>query len=413
MPIVPILKKEVDTTIRPDGVSPRQVSAPQPHLAAGDGFALRQNFAQAVRGEVAKKGTVSEKFLDDFAATHFDGQREQAPAVWDYAVLRQAARQENTLWQRQHQAQQTQQEAAWIEQVGVLSPDVSTLNTYLKLQIPSYTAHLKQIGTDPAQAVREGEKLHAQTVEKHILHSLSSGDWQTAQQVFRAQGASLPQPVQQHCVEKIRGAFARCEAQRLWQAARVDGTEEPARTQETALATIQEPDENLHVQIKEEIVRLAQTEEQQQLARQAVAFTRLAQADIASVQQILDTQTALNDEQLHLARKAASQIQQPATQRQQEWFVKNYFNADSLPPAQAFDKGLCGARDYFRLQAARLRGPGGQDEKWLCRGISAWMERQGFSAEDITRATYTVLTGAADSEGQRGVWKNIKTLLTC
>ena len=44
-------------------------------------FQLRQQLAEAVRAETAKKGTVTTHFLDQFAATHLSSQDENDAAV--------------------------------------------------------------------------------------------------------------------------------------------------------------------------------------------------------------------------------------------------------------------------------------------------------------------------------------------
>ena len=417
MPIVPTYKHE-ETQQDTSSVS----SATNTPAIQDEGkeypsdFSVRMELAGAVREETARRGSVSTSFLDHFAMTHFDTDKKDSPALCDYAVLRRAAQQESAQEKQQEQRKQLQQEATWVSQVGALSPDAPALDAYLKIQIPAYISRLEQAGLPTEQAQSSAENLRAETIEKNILRSLATEDWQTSQQVFQAQRTFLNEQSQQHLSEKIRHAFARHEAQRLWQQAQLQSRQVNTSAKELAFSFINEPDDDLRSFVQQEIVRLDQADKRQKAANQAEVFARLAQNDDVLAQQLLDAQTVLDEAQICQARQAVARLQEPASERQQEWFVEHYFKAGTVAPEQAFDKRLCVARDYLYLQAARLREQSGQDaaeEKWLCRGIAVWMKRQGFDAKDITQSTYAVLTGAADTEGRAAVWQKMKTLLTC
>lgn len=417
MPIVPTYKHEENQRDTSSVSSVTNTAAIQDEgKEYPSDFSVRMELAGAVREETARQGSVSTSFLDHFAMTHFDTKGEDSPVLCDYAVLRRAAQQESIQEKRQEQREQLQQEATWVSQVGALSPDASALDAYLKIQIPAYISRLEQAGLSPEQAQASAKNLRAETIEKNILRSLATEDWQTSQQVFQAQRSFLHEQSQQRLSEKIRHTFARSEAQRLWQQAQLQSRQVNTPAKELAFSFINEPDDDLRSFVQQEIVRLEQADKQQKAAKQAEVFTRLAQNDTALAQQLLDVQTVLEEADVHQARQAVARLHEPASERQQEWFVEHYFKASALNPEQAFEKGLCGARDYFHLQAARLREQSGQDtaeEKWLCRGIAVWMKRQGFDAKDITQSTYAVLTGAADTKGRAAVWQKMKTLLTC
>lgn len=415
MPIVPIYRPEENQRIsnfRSPALNKGDIQSP----AKTSDFAVRMELAKAVREETVQKGNVSESFLDRFAVTHLDAQDKDSLVVHDYTALRRAAEKESVFAKKQSENEQLQQESTWIAQVGELSADAQALDAYLKIQIPAYALQMEKSGFSLEQAQSLAENLRIISIERNMLRSLSVGDWQAAQEVFQLQKDSLPENMQHHFSEKIRHAFTRFEAQRLWQQAKTQGLPQGRSAQEVALSLLKEPDENLKNDIQQEIVRLDQTEQRQTAAKQAAIFAQLSQADDVRSQQLLDTQTVLDEEEIHQARQAMQQIQGVASEQQQQWLVQHYFEKDSLTPQEAFHKGLCTARDYFCLQASYLRQKSGQDlseGKWLCRGMSVWMERQGFDAKDTTRAIYTVLTGAADTEGRMGVWKKIKTLLTC
>lgn len=415
MPIVPTDQEQ--QKILPTEVLPQQknVNTSVPAKIPVPDPSARMELAKAVRGEVSKKGYVTDTFLDHFALTHLDPAQD-SPAGWDYAALRHTAQQEEKNRRKEMQTQSLQQEAAWMTQVGELTADAPSLQAYLKLQIPAYKDRMKAAGIPVEQVEIVAKNLQRNMIEKNILRSLSNGDWATAQQVFNQQKASFPEGVQQNYSEKIRNTFARFEARQIWQRAReeADSTQQDAKA--LARLLINEPDEDLHQSVLQEITRLAEQHQKRQAADKAAVFTQLARADESTLDQLLDVQTSLAPEDVMLARQAAAQAQQPATPRQKEWFMEHYFNAESAHPAQAFSQGLCAARDYFRLQAVSHRKQSGDElsgDQWLYRGIKSWMEQQGFSAQEVNGAAYDVFTGADDNEGRLKIWKEIKTLLTC
>ena len=415
MPIVPTYQEKQKNLPTPTNSLRIDESAQPTTQRPNQEVSDRMKLADAVRSEVANKGYVSDSFLDHFAFTHLNTEQDN-PAVWDYAALRRVALQEETHQRQQAQTQALQREATWMMQVGQLATDAASLQAYLKLQIPAYQTRMQEMGIPAKQAQITAENLQAKMVEKNILCSISNGDWVTAQEVFNQQKDIFSESVRQNYSEKIRSVFARFEAQNLWKQAQNKSVSKGTDAQTVALSLITEPDEELRQAIKREIILLADMQKKHQMARKAEVFTQLSQADGASVQQLLDRQTALESDDMPLVRQAASHIQTPPTERQKEWFVQHYFQADSAKPEQAFVQGLCSARDYFRLQASSQRRKSGEDlsdEQWLYRGLKSWMEQQGFSAKDINRAAYDVLSGAADHEGRVKIWKKIKTLLTC
>ncbi|MBR4682834.1 MAG: hypothetical protein IKP06_06000 [Elusimicrobiaceae bacterium] len=383
------------------------MSAPDP--------ADRMELAEAVRREVSKKGYVTDEFLDRFALAHLDPAQD-SPTGWDYAALRHTARQEEVNRRKEMQTQSLQQEAVWMTQVGESVADAPSLQAYLKLQIPAYKDRMKAAGIPVEQAETVAKNLQRDMIEKNILRSLSNDDWNTAQQVFSQQKEVFPEGVQQDYSEKIRSTFARFEARRIWQRAQEEAASGQQDAKTVALLLINEPDEDLHQSVQQEITRLADLHNKKQAADKAVLFAQLARADESTLDQLLNMQTSLSPEDVRLARQVILKAQQPATPRQKEWFIEHYFNAEAAHPARAFSQGLCGARDYFRLQALSHRKQSGDElsgDQWLYRGIKSWMEQQGFSAKEINTAAYDVFTGADDKDGRIKIWKKIKTLLTC
>ena len=99
MPIVPFEQQKQNTESDiSHPLMPNDTHAPENH----SGGSARMELAQAVRKEVSEKGYLTNEFLDNFAATHFDLQQQKdSPALWDYATLRQATQQEQK--QAQHE----------------------------------------------------------------------------------------------------------------------------------------------------------------------------------------------------------------------------------------------------------------------------------------------------------------------
>jgi len=374
----------------------------------------RQELEKSVVREFSQKGRITTEFLDKFATSHLDKEHADTPLAWDYAALRQTAQREES--RRAQEAQQTQlaRESAWTVKVGAALPDNASLQAYLDVQLPVHQAQLEKSGMTSQEAAGQIRHLRAQTVENHILRSLAANDWQTAQDVLTAQAGQLDAPVMARCAKQVRHSFAKQQAQALWQESFVQTGFEPQAAQAQALEKLQEPDEELKEDIRREIVNLsAQTVHQQALA-QAGLFEQLAQANPEQKNQLLATQTLLNGHALDTVYQAAQQPEQPATAKQQAWFVKNYLN----PPAdleQSFHDGLCAAKDYFRLKAVQQKSIGGQTpqtQQWLCRAIDTWMHKQGFSSQDIMQASYAVLGGSSEDE-QIKIWQQIKNILTC
>ena len=374
----------------------------------------RQQFARAVRQEVSQKGRVSVDFLDNWAVSHLGEAASNTPAAWDYALLRRSAQQEQTRQARQTAANRLAQEGNWVCQVGELAPDNASLQTYLSLQLPAYRATMEQHGLTPQQAQHVTTKLRTQTIEQHITRSLSLGDWKTAQRVLQAQGEHLPQPTKERFAQQVCESFTQDRASQLWQHAWEEsgGVLEAAREQ--ALASVEEPDEDLRAAIQVHIQGLAKAQQKELSKQQADLWDDLAQADEGELSRLLGTQQVLDGAALVQAQRAAAKSHQSATGQQRAWFVKNYFN----PKAdidKAFEKDFCAPRDYFRLRANQKRREAGQasnSEVWLCRNIRAWMQKQKLGEQDITQATYDVLSGARDEAGQVKIWQRIKTLLT-
>ena len=396
---------------------PLPAAAEQRPVATGQtAEQMRSQLAQAVRQQVAKTGTVSTDFLDHFAASHLDPSAADSPAAWDYVALRRTAVMEQ---QQQHLRQQQDQltrEAAWMQQVGVMTPDPATLETYLEGQLPVYQARMEQNGMDKKQAAQAVQQLRAQTVEQHISRSLENGDWQAAQQVFHAQGACLPEFVRQRCARQVRESFAQSQAQTVWQQAWEASSQNIEIAQQQALAHVQEPDEELRQDMVAQINQLAVQQRRQTDAQQGQLFARLAGAgNVEQQRRMLASQTILDEEQFAAAQQALAQKNAPATPAQQNWFVSHCFQADT-DAEKALAKGWCTGRDYFHLKAlqkSRQSETDFQPQRWLCRGIETWMNKQGFEKEDITRASYAVLCGANDDAGRIALWQQIKTLLTC
>lgn len=377
---------------------------------------VRHTLAQEVQQQVSKTGTVSSDFLDRFAGSHLDKSAVDTPVSWDYVALRDTAKREEEKQQHQQQLAQLDQEAAWTKQVGVLTADNAALETYLALQLPVYQAHLQQGGISEEQAAQAGKQLRAQTVSQHISRSLAGGNWQTAQQVLHAQGACLSDEVRQRCAQQVHQQAVHDTASRLWQRAWQESDANIALARQQAASYLQDIDENLRQPIAEEINCLSVQQQRQVAAAQANVFAQLAYADTVQTQrQFLTSQTVLDASQVASAERAMQQPDQPATPAQQHWFVNHYFQEDA-DADKALAKGWCNARDYFRLksaQQARRSGDNFPAEQWLCCGIQTWMNKHGFSTQDITRVSYAVLCGAPDNEGRLARWQQIKTLLNC
>ena len=373
---------------------------------------LRQQLAEAAREETAKKGTVTPHFLDQFAATHLAGQDENEAAVFDYEALRHAAQAEEKQNHVARQQDLLRWEGNWIGQVGQLAPDHASLQTYISQQLPPYKNRLEQAGFTPQQAEQAVKEVRAQTVEKHLLRSLANGDWKTAGQVLRGQADALPAHKRERLAWQARQCFAQNQAEYLWQDALQKSPDLPYQQ---AVSNLQESDEELREEIGQALAQFNQVYHRQIAAEQARLFGKLAKAPTSQAYQLLTTQRVLPAEELSRARRALSQADKETSPAQQGWFMKNYFK-DTLNADDAFDKGLCSARDYFRLKTVQQRRQSGQElrqEKWLCRGIETWMKKQGFGEKDIAQVSYEVLSGETENEARVALWKQIKTLLTC
>lgn len=373
---------------------------------------LRQKLADAVKEETMKEGGVSSSFLDKFAATHLSAQDENSPAVWDYDALRYAAQAEEEQALTQARQAQLKWEGNWISQVGMLTPDYASLKTYLIDQLQSYRRRLETAGFTGEQSQQAADTIRTQTVEKHITRSLAGGDWQTATQVLRGQGKFLSATQRERFSDQVRQCFAQNQARQIWQKA---VGQNPAAPYQQALHNLQEPDGKLREEISSALGQMDQEHRRQTAAEKALLFSQLAKAQTSQAYQLLTTQRVLPTESLNRAHQALSQSGRETTAAQRTWFMKNYFK-DTLNADDAFDKGLCSARDYFCLQAAlqrRQSGQGLRQEKWLCRGIETWMKKQGFDEKDISQVAYEVLSGDTENDGRVQIWKRIKTLLTC
>lgn len=406
MPQVPFLPQQ---TIDKEKFVPSPTEIP----AVSADKEIRKQFEQSVKHEIAATGGVTVSFLDQFAASHFDKTMADAPVVADYAALRQAARQEENQRTRQQAQQQALHEGEWMVKIGALLPDNASLHAYLETQLPMQQMRLEQSGLSAQDAAGQTNRFRAQTVEKHILRSLSDDDWQTAQQVLTVQGACLDDSVQARCAQQIRHTFAKQQAKQLFQAALSQHDHQPQLAQTLACEQLQEPDKELKKDIQREIVDLAHQTRRQQALAQADLFGQLSQVDNEQKTQLLARQTLLRGDDFAIACEAAQQPEQPASPAQQAWFVKNYFNS-TTDMEQAYAKGLCSPQDYFHLKSVQQKLRGGKEARaqhWLCRAIETWMNKQGFSSQDITQASYQVLGGSSEEE-QLQIWKQLKTLLT-
>ncbi len=409
MPQVPVIPAVApQSTVNKNPLNPSSSTRNTPDTTPDFG---RQSFKQAVEKEVQKTGSVSVDFLDKFALSHFDKQAADSPAAWDYAALRQTAQEEQLRQIKFAQVRQLQDEADWITKVGALTKDERSLSSYLSVQLPAYQAQLEAQGTSPAQSQEAANQLKTQVVENYIAHALDRGDWHIAQRVFALQAQALPEPVKVRCANQIRQSFAQAQGQALWEKAWTKNPQ-PQQAREEALRQLKEPDTELCAAAKQQINQLAQAKINEIKIQQAQLFNELAQADVSALPQLLNVQRVLDGKSLETAQKAAYQAGQNATEKQQAWFVKNYF----LPNEnieKSFEKGLCTGRDYFRLRAQAANEKSAENDAWLCRGIEKWMQGQGFVPADITRAKYAVLTCSDKEEERTACWKKIKTLLTC
>ncbi|MCQ2410621.1 MAG: hypothetical protein MJ053_03800 [Elusimicrobiaceae bacterium] len=376
----------------------------------------RLDFMHQVQEEVKTKGQLSETSLDQLAVSHLNEESANTPAAWDYAALRYTAKHEAGRDEHQHQIQQLEQEERWTQQVSATLPDSASLKTYLDLQIPAYKTRLQQAGLNPQEVQEQAARLQAQAVVKNMSYSLAQGDWQTAQQVLEDHGAYLSEATRISCARQVCQSYARAEAARLWRQGALQQANQPQQTQTWALEHLEEPNASLRENIRREIDILAETAHRKTAADQAVVYEQLAHTDVPQAQELLETQQVLSEPMLEQALQAVRRSQTPASDKQQAWFVKNYCQARPAQVQEAFEKGLCSGRDYLLLQARQLQQQAGQDtsaEDWLLRGINVWMNRQGFDGQDITRATYAVLSGAGRTEDRLQIWQKIKTLLTC
>lgn len=407
MPTVPTISQPAAVENAPVEVTP--VSAMQTE-------SVRRQLAQKIQQQVAKTGTVSGDFLDQFATSHLDKSAADTPAAWDYAALRHSAQQEEQKQQHQQQLARLDEEATWTKQVGVLTANNAALESYLALQLPVYQQHLQQSGIGEKQAAQAANQLRSQTIAQHISRSLSGGDWQTAGQVLAAQGAHLSDEVRQRCQQQVRQSFVHDQALHLWQRAWQEAGSDIALAKQQAMANVSQTEEALRQPIMEQIHRLAEQQQRRLAAERADVFAQLAGADTLQTQQrLLAAQTVLDNSQLAAANQALQTQQQPANTTQQEWFMRHYFQ-DNTDAEKALSKGWCTARDYFRLKSAQQARQSGEDfpaQQWLCRGIETWMNKQGFQSQDITRVSYAVLCSANDQAGRLECWQQIKKLLTC
>lgn len=103
-----------------------------------------------------------------------------------------------------------------------------------------------------------------------------------------------------------------------------------------------------------------------------------------------------------------------ATQSAAADFVACYFAGTQKEHARLLKREKISARDFVRLESARHSRQSGESlhaQELLCRGIDTWMQKKGFSSQNVAAAQYAVLTANAPTDCLGDVWKQIKNLL--
>lgn len=387
------------------------VSKPQ---SSDEQLRLREHIVSVAREEISQKGKLDASVLEAFASKNFTPETAEGAAGRDWSVLYRAAQEEQAEAQAAAAHKNAASEEALVRQVGSLVRSPNALEEYLASQLPSYEERLRQNGADERTARASAQAVRAQTVEENICRSLSIGDWRTAQAALEKHGDALTDEKRTACAAKTRAEFARSQAEKLWEQVRAETGANAAQIYRRAVELLREPDAELDALTRRTLASFSRRETAREHLSVAAVLEAAAQCSSAQAVKLLSGRNALDGEAWSRARRAAEAFDGDCTRSDGAFFVQCYFGGTEKEHLRAFARGRISARDYVRLEAARYRREGGEHfyaQELLCGGIDVWMRKKGFSAQDVARAQYAVLSAGAPAESVVNVWKEVKNLL--
>ncbi len=375
---------------------------------------LREHIVSAARDEISRKGKLDTAALEAFASKNFMPETASGEAGRDWSVLYRAAQEEQAEAQTAAAQKNAASEEALVRQVGSLVRSPSALEDYLSSQLPSYEERLRQNGADERVVRASSRLVRAQAVEDNICRSLSIGDWRSAQAALEKHGTALADTNRAACAAKTRAEFARSHAEKLWEQVRLETGGDAAQIHCRAAELVQDPDAELAALMRRTLASIFRRETAQEHLAAAGTLEAVVQASSDQAVKLLAGRNTLEREEWNLALRAAEAFDGDCTRSDNAFFVQCYFSGTAKEHLRAFKRGRVSARDYLRLEAARHRRESGEQfyaQELLCGGIDVWMRKKGFSAQDVARAQYAVLSAGAPAEYIGNVWKEVKNLL--
>lgn len=383
-------------------------------VSADEDLHLRETLVDALQKDLSGAGGANGRSLENAAAKHFTPQTAGTAAARDYAVLHRAAQDAQQAGAFALAQQAADKEKTLTCQVGALVRSPQVLDVYLSEQLPAYEERLRENGQNREAVCAASRAVQAQTVEENVCRSLACGDWKAAEATLGAHADKLDETVRQTCAAKTRAVFARGQAEKLWQQARLETGGPAEQAGRHALENLNEPDPQLRAEMRQALQAAVRRESAQEHLACAQTLASAAGLSSADAVRLLDGKNTLPADEWDAARQAALALDGDVTRSDAAHYLACYFNGTQKEHARLWKREKISSRDYLRLEAARHRRQGGKclrAQELLCRGIDVWMRRKGFSAQDVFSAQYAVLTADAPDGSIGDVWKQIKNLL--
>lgn len=378
---------------------------------ADEALRLRSDMVASVREEVKQTGAVKSASLESFAQKHFTPQAASGPAGTDYTVLQAAARELERSRQAAALKESVQTEQTLVRRIGALVRSPEALEEYLSVQLPAYRERLSRSGLGKEEVQARIQNVRAQTVRDNVLCALSSGDCWSASAALEKHGSALTEDVKRACAAKTRASFAQRQGEKLWREASLKTTVGPEEIRRIAAASLREPDAELNALIRAELTSLARFAEREEFRAAADELKTLAGLDASSARTFWAGSERLGGKDGELVFRAVQRLDTESFRPEAQTFVTLYFRQSGPENARAFKRGKVTARDFLRLEEARLRGLAGDfspAEELTVRSADVWMRKKGFSAQDAFLAQYALLTAP---NGPAAAWKEIKNYL--
>ncbi len=409
-----LLPQALGAAGRAGGGSPAGEKVVSSAASADENLSLRKTLAGVVEKEMAAGPEAGFVALERVAAGHFTSQTAAGSAARDYAVLRRAVQEARQTADFAQAKELADTEKTLTRQVGALVRSPEALDEYLSGQLACYEERLRAAGENEASVRAHALCVRAQTVEDNVCRSLVCGDWYAAEATLSKHGDKLADSVRQACAAKTGALFARSQAQKLWEEARLETGGPAEAVHRAALERATEPDEALNASVRQTLEAVYRRESAREHLSSAQTLAEAARTSSAQALRLLDGTTALPAQEEDALRRAALFLDGDVTRSDAGRFVACYFDGTQKEHVRLWKREQLSARDYIRLEAARHRRAGGESQRvqeLACRAIDVWMRKKGFSAQDVQTAQYAVLTADAPNESLGDVWKQIKNLL--